>query len=550
MAADNNKKNKGNRPDVNSPFYLHPSDYPRTMHVNDALTDNNYRATEHMTNITYILEDVISSNNKEPVTIPNREVVPIKGRGNHILPNETKMKGILHILNFNCNLLSVSKLSCDLSCVVSFFMDFFIMQDLALRNLIGAGRCKNGLYRMGMLGMKRKALMSKVDIWHKRLGHASGEKLNQISFLRNISFKNKDRICDSCAKSKLTRQPFPTSVTKTNACFDLLHCDIWGKYRTPSFLKAVYFLTIVGDYSRAEEVGENNDEIPYDVGEIQIETSEIIIESTDEEGSNDDRSSIDSANEGERQHVEEINVDTEVGAFLVAIASNDEPKSFNQAVHDLNWRATMQKEIEALEENETWSIKELPSGKKPIDSKWVYKIKYKPSGEIERYKARLVANVKRDWIVRQLDVNNAFLHGELNEEVDMKISEGYEKGGTGSESRPPMLNKENYVPWSSRLLRYAKSRPNGKLIHNSILNGPYVRKMIPEPDIYAAVDSCETAQKIWLRVQQMMKGSDIGIQEKKAKLFNKWERTRSNHSAGPDIVTKEGTDLVTWKEPI
>nr|GEZ45414.1 putative reverse transcriptase domain-containing protein [Tanacetum cinerariifolium] len=37
----------------------------------------------------------------------------------------------------------------------------------------------------------------------------------------------------------------------------------------------------------------------------------------------------------------------------------------------------------------------------------------------------------------------------------------------GSESRPPMLNKENYVPWSSRLLWYAKSRQNGKLIHNS-----------------------------------------------------------------------------------
>nr|GFC02257.1 hypothetical protein [Tanacetum cinerariifolium] len=115
----------------------------------------------------------------------------------------------------------------------------------------------------------------------------------------------------------------------------------------------------------------------------------------------------------------------------------------------------------------------------------------------------------------------------------------------GSESRPPMLNKENYVPWSSRLLRYAKSRPNGKLIHDSILNGPYVRRMIAVPgdgerdvnvnetfheqtddeiferelkqievddqaiqtillvlpeDIYAAVDSCETAQEIWLRV--------------------------------------------------
>ncbi|GJW01692.1 retrovirus-related pol polyprotein from transposon TNT 1-94, partial [Tanacetum coccineum] len=112
----------------------------------------------------------------------------------------------------------------------------------------------------------------------------------------------------------------------------------------------------------------------------------------------------------------------------------------------------------------------------------------------------------------------------------------------GSENRPPMLNKENYVPWSSRLFCYAKSRPNGKLIYNSIINGPYVRHMIPEPgdaaravpvpktfheqtddeltkaeikqieaddqaiqtillglpkDIYAAVDSCETAQEIW-----------------------------------------------------
>nr|GFB05864.1 hypothetical protein [Tanacetum cinerariifolium] len=78
----------------------------------------------------------------------------------------------------------------------------------------------------------------------------------------------------------------------------------------------------------------------------------------------------------------------------------------------------------------------------------------------------------------------------------------------GSESRHPMLNKENYVPWSSRLLWYAKSRPNGKLIHNSILNGPYIEVDdqaiqtillgLPE-DIYAAVDSCETTQEIWLR---------------------------------------------------
>ncbi|GJT55139.1 retrotransposon protein, putative, ty1-copia subclass [Tanacetum coccineum] len=45
--------------------------------------------------------------------------------------------------------------------------------------------------------------------------------------------------------------PFPVSTTKTHACFDLIHCDIWGKYRTPSLTRASYFLTIVDDFSRA-----------------------------------------------------------------------------------------------------------------------------------------------------------------------------------------------------------------------------------------------------------------------------------------------------------
>ncbi|KAF5802555.1 hypothetical protein HanXRQr2_Chr06g0260841 [Helianthus annuus] len=51
------------------------------------------------------------------------------------------------------------------------------MQGLRSRNLIGAGKCKGGLYRMGMFGKERKAMTVTVERWHKRLGHTSQEKL-------------------------------------------------------------------------------------------------------------------------------------------------------------------------------------------------------------------------------------------------------------------------------------------------------------------------------------------------------------------------------------
>lgn len=47
----------------------------------------------------------------------------------------------------------------------------------------------------------------------------------------------------------------------------------------------------------------------------------------------------------------------------------------------------MDQEIRALEENHTWEVVDLPEGKKPIGSKWVFKIKYKSTGEVDRFKA-------------------------------------------------------------------------------------------------------------------------------------------------------------------
>lgn len=61
-----------------------------------------------------------------------------------------------------------------------------------------------------------------------------------------------------------------------------------------------------------------------------------------------------------------------------------EPKTYKEAVQDPSWQLAMQKELKALELNNTWELVSLPSGKKAIGSKWVYKIKLKSDGSLER----------------------------------------------------------------------------------------------------------------------------------------------------------------------
>ncbi|XP_073358178.1 uncharacterized protein [Aegilops tauschii subsp. strangulata] len=145
-------------------------------------------------------------------------------------------------------------------------------------------------------------------------------------------------------------------------------------------------------------------------------------------------------------------------AACVAHAEADpttEPQHFQAALGIPHWRAAMEQEIHALQRNNTWRLVPPPSGVNIIDSKWVFKVKKHADGSIERYKARLVAKgfkqrygidyedtfspvikpttirvllslaVTRGWSLRQLDVQNAFLHGVLEEEVYMRQPPGF-----------------------------------------------------------------------------------------------------------------------------
>jgi hypothetical protein len=139
-------------------------------------------------------------------------------------------------------------------------------------------------------------------------------------------------------------------------------------------------------------------------------------------------------------------------AFL---SSSGEPSNLQEALSTPQWKTTMDDEYSALMRNKTWQLVPSQPGRNLIDCKWVYKIKYKVDGSIDRYKAHIVAKgfkqhlsidyddtfnpvvkpaiihlilslaTSQDWDLRQVDVKNVFLHSIMEDEVYMKQPLGF-----------------------------------------------------------------------------------------------------------------------------
>jgi histone deacetylase 1/2 len=119
------------------------------------------------------------------------------------------------------------------------------------------------------------------------------------------------------------------------------------------------------------------------------------------------------------------------------------------------WKQAMTDEISALQKNKTWTLVPFNDQYNIVGCKWVFKVQENSDGSFQRYKARLVAKgfhhrpgiefsetfspvvkpstvrivlsivVSRNWRVRQMDINNAFLNGKLKEDVYMVQPEGF-----------------------------------------------------------------------------------------------------------------------------
>lgn len=171
----------------------------------------------------------------------------------------------------------------------------------------------------------------------------------------------------------------------------------------------------------------------------------------------------------------------------LCLLAADEPANVDEALGDERWNKAMEAELEAIEENNTWMLSELPKNHKAIRLKWVFKVKRDPDGSIVKYKARLVAKgyaqlqgvdyeevfapvarmetVKMllalaayaNWQIHHMDVKSAFLNEVLLEEVYVKQPPGFVKKENAG--KVLKLNKALYG------LKQAPRAWNAKLNH-------------------------------------------------------------------------------------
>lgn len=227
----------------------------------------------------------------------------------------------------------------------------------------------------------------------------------------------------------------------------------------------------------------------------------------------------------------------------------EEPSSYSNAAGETIWKEAMKREIEAIEENDTWTLTELPLGHKPIGLKWVYKVKRDSEGKIIKHKARVVAKgyaqrygvdfdevfapvakldtvrvilaiaANRGWEVHHMDVKSAFLNGFLTEEVYVTQPEGFVV--TGKEHMVYKLSKALYglrqAPraWNSRLDDHLKSLNFVKCSQEQALytrqeDGIAVIVGVYVDDLVVTGRSNEEINQFKVEMKEEFKMSDLG----------------------------------------
>nr|GEU78615.1 hypothetical protein [Tanacetum cinerariifolium] len=182
--------------------------------------------------------------------------------------------------------------------------------------------------------------------------------------------------------------------------------------------------TKLGDHVSEDEVASVDNEMTSFLASKKVSyANDLNNGKSNSSSSSESGSNINTVNfvVGSRNDVDSSNDFVATQNEEVATLEKIEPKTYFEASKYSHWIDAMNQEMDALLRNGTWKLVDLPEGRKAIGSKWIYKIKFRSSSEID---------IKLDWLLKswpifQLDVNNAFPYNDLDEIVYMRPPEGY-----------------------------------------------------------------------------------------------------------------------------
>ncbi|GJY61017.1 retrovirus-related pol polyprotein from transposon TNT 1-94 [Tanacetum coccineum] len=267
-----------------------------------------------------------------------------------------------------------------------------------------------------------------VDIhtFHSRLGHTSASKLIHISDCKHLNAM--DFTCESCSLGKHHKLSFPKSATISSYAFELVHIDLWGPYKKPTLNGAQYFFTIMDDYTR--------DTWTYLHETCSSSTEDFPSFHTFEEVGTAPQTTQDSEAADKQVITESVmpSIITEPVTIATTPSNSIPTRKSSRSLNKPAWLKDFA-ELNALEKNNIWELTSLLAGHKSISLKWVYKIKYKANGTTDKYKGSYregsdsLATAK-GWPLHQLDINNAFLHSFIDEDIYMQPPAGYNGAST------------------------------------------------------------------------------------------------------------------------
>ena len=159
------------------------------------------------------------------------------------------LTSILYVPDFPYNFVSISKLTRDLHCMLTFSHNSVTLQDRSTGETIGVGHESQGLFHLSLPLCSTACTSTEAPLLlHSCLGHPSLSKFRKLvpHFSSLSSFE-----CESCHLGKHTCVSFPKRLNpRTKSPYELVHTDVWDPSRSTSTLGFRYFVTFIGDYSQ------------------------------------------------------------------------------------------------------------------------------------------------------------------------------------------------------------------------------------------------------------------------------------------------------------